>query len=264
MNEIWTYECYPDQDALPDPFVITIDDSTDPPTVTSSPTPDPDTIAGEDYRRLLELCFERADQFSLHRCGYPGSQPGALEEALRPFLAGTYRSYACLHVHDEQFWELCLLYRADPAAKEIILRHITHLWDREADDSPRELPEKYRAYEAEMRAARKRFDSYMDQLPDDADFDEVVAFDKENFREAKRLWKAVFDPADFASHMEDLCFFRGDGMFFETITHEEICRTEVFSEAFGAELRGMGAWAREEGACPPLFSLEQAKDLRML
>jgi len=259
MNEIWTFTPYPEE--LPDPCTISIDTSTDPPTVTTSPMPAPATIAGEGYRRLLDLCFDRADQFSLHRCGYAGSQPGGLERALRPFQTGEYRSYACVHVHGEAFWEQCCLYRADPAAKEILLGRITHLFDREAEDPSWKLPEKYRAYEEAMEAARKRFDDYMDRAGDDLDFEEMDAFDRENFREAKGLWKEVFDPADFSSHMEDLCFFQGRDEFFETVTHEFDCFVRVRDEAFAEALRALGAWTdRTEDFHGRLFSLDDAKD----
>ena len=107
--------------------------------VTPPAMPDPATIGGADWRRLVELCFQRADRFSLHRCGYPGARPGVLERELRPFLTGEYRSYACLHVNGEEFWENCLLYRAAPEAKEILLRHITHLFGRKKQRSSKWL-----------------------------------------------------------------------------------------------------------------------------
>ena len=165
MNEIWTFDTYPNPEEFPE-CVITIDQTTNPPTVITPAMPDPATIGGADWRRLVELCFQRADRFSLHRCGYPGARPGALEQALRPFLAGEYRSYACLHVNGEEFWENCLLYRAAPEAKEILLRHITHLFGREVEEEPYQLPEKYRAYEEEREAAEKRLDAFLDQAGD--------------------------------------------------------------------------------------------------
>ena len=261
MNEIWTFDIYPNPEEIPECLMM-IDQSTDPPTVTIPPMPDPATISGEDWRRLLDLCFARADRFSLHRCGYPGARPSALEEALGPFLAGEYRSYACLHAEGQQFWEPCLLYRAEPEAKEIVLRHITHLFDREGEESPFQLPEKYRAYEQEREAAEKRLDAFMERSGDDLTMEEADAFDKENFRESRRLWKEVFDPADFVSHMEDLCFFRGREEFFETVTHESLCFVRVQDSESAQELRAMGAWADEtENFHGALFSLDRAEDL---
>lgn len=261
MNEIWTFDTYPNPEELPE-FLVMIDQSTNPPTVTTPSMPDPATIKGTDWGRLLDLCFARADRFSLHRCGYSGARPGALERALRPFLAGEYRSYACLHVNGEQFWENCLLYRAEPEAKEIVLRHITHLFGREAEEGPNQLPEKYRAYEEERKAAEKRLDAFWEQSGDDVAMEEADAFDKENFRESWRLWREVFDPADFVSHMEDLCFFQGQEAFFETVTHERLCFVRVQDPAFALELSSMGAWADEtENFHGALFSLDRAEDL---
>lgn len=262
MNEIWTFDAYPDPEALPDP-IITIDQTTDPPTVTAPAMPDPATIEGADWRRLVELCFERADRFSLHRCGYSGARPGALERELRPFLAGEYRSYACLHVNGEEFWENCLLYRAAPEAREILLRHITHLFDREMEEVPFQLPEKYRAFEEARKAAEKRLDAFWDQAGDDLTMEEADAFNKENFREPWRLWEEVFDPADFTSHLEDLCFFQGREEFFETVTHEHECFVRVQDPAFAQELRAMGTWVDcTEDFHGALFSLDKAKDFK--
>lgn len=262
MNEIWTFDTYPNPEEFPE-CVITIDQTTNPPTVITPAMPDPATIGGADWRRLVELCFQRADRFSLHRCGYPGARPGALEQALRPFLTGEYRSYACLHVNGEEFWENCLLYRAAPEAKEILLRHITHLFGREVEEGPYQLPEKYRAYEEEREAAEKRLDAFLDQAGDGLTMEEASAFDKENFRESWRLWKEVFDPADFTSHLEDLCFFRGREEFFETVTHEYECFVRVQDPAFAQELRAMGTWVdRTEDFRGTLFSLDRAEDLK--
>lgn len=262
MNEIWTFTQFPNEDELPDPFTVCIDESTDPVTVRTSLMPDPATIAGEDWRHLLDLCFARADRFSLHRCGYPGSRPGPLEQALRPFLAGGYRSYACFHMEGRQYWEPCRFYRAGPEAKEIVLRHITHLFDREAEENPYQLPEKYRACEEERKAAEKRLDAFLERSGDDVTMEEADVFNKENFRESRRLWREVFDPADFVSHMEDLCFFRGREEFFETVTHEYECFVRVQDPALAQELRAIGSWADStEDFHGTLFSLDRAKDL---
>lgn len=262
MDEIWAYNAFPNPEKIPDPFTVYIDRSADPVTVQVDEMPEPASIGGEDWRRLMGLCFDRADRFSLHRRGYPGARPGALERALRPFLAGTYRSYACLHIHDEQFWEKCFLYRAEPETREIILSRVTHLFDREPEAGSQELPKKYRAYEQERKAAEIRSDAFWDQAGDEITMEEAEAFDKENFRESWRLWKEVFDPADFQSSMEDLCFFRGREAFFETVTHEYECFVRVRDPEFARELRAMGAWLdRTEDFRGRLFRLDEAKEL---
>ena len=59
--------------------------------------------------------------------------------------------------------------------------------------------------------------------------------------------------------MEDPCFFHGDEMFFETITHEHLCFVHVLSDEFGAKLRELGEWRMEDSSRP--FSLKDAHGL---
>ena len=94
------------------------------------------TIAGEAFQTLMDLCFDRADCFSLHRCGWEKAWDGALEQALRPFCLGEYLSYARIQRYDGEFREKCYVYRASRKAKAIFLQHWTHLFDREISRAP--------------------------------------------------------------------------------------------------------------------------------
>lgn len=228
--------------------------------------PDTVTIQGENFRTLMDLCFAHADRFSLHRCNWPGANDGALEQALRPFCLGEYRSYAAICISEyEKIWEKCYLYPATDETKAILLRYIPHLFGREPNPAPEGhaeyLEKKYAAYHKACEAAEEQIDKYLDAEPD-SDMDAYLSFSNKVYCEARTIWQQIFDPRDYYSNMEDPCFFRGDEMFFETITHEGMCSAHVFSEAFGAKLRELGEWLnRPEDSRRPLFSLRNAKNL---
>ena len=223
------------------------------------------TIRGEKFHALMDLCFAHADRFSLHRCNWPGANDGALEQALRPFRLGRYRSYAAIcPSEDRKIWENCYLYPATDETKAILLRYIPHLFGREPDPAPeghREyLEKKYAAYYKACEAAEEQIDKYLDKDPD-PDMDAALAFSKKVYCEARTIWQQIFDPKDYYSTMEDPCFFRGDEMFFETVTHEGECYAHIFSDAFGAKLRELGEWTSLSDPRLPLFSLRRAKRL---
>ena len=231
--------------------------------------PEDVTIQGEGFRMLIDLCFAHADRFSLHRCGWQGSNDGALEQALRPYCLGEYRSYACIHMEDGEFWEKCYIYPATEETKAILLRHIPHLFGKDASPAPEghreDLEEKYAVYEDACKAASNKIIAYLDDCnartghdPDDESYE---AFMKEANREANAVWRKIFDPKDFYSTMEDLTFFHGDRMFFETITHEHLCFAYVFADEFGQKLRELGEWNQEENSLVTGFSLRKAKKL---
>ena len=71
MNEIWTFDTYPNPEEFPE-CVITIDQTTNPPTVITPAMPDPATIGGADWRRLVELCFQRGEKVSNNIVEYEG------------------------------------------------------------------------------------------------------------------------------------------------------------------------------------------------
>ena len=87
-----------------------------------------ETMEGEEFRALMELCFERADKFSLLRRDWPGAKDGPLERALRPYRLGEYFSYGRLSSFDHEAREKCYLYPANEETKAILLAHITHLF----------------------------------------------------------------------------------------------------------------------------------------
>ena len=206
-----------------------------------------DTIQGEKFRTLMDLCFERADKFSLIRRDWPGAKDGPLEQALRPYLLGEYLSYGRLSWFDHEAREKCYIYRANEETKAIFLSHITHLFGRDVErsDGSDWPPEKYKkcvemseaAYERVMERVETEEEIF--GVISDEDF---AAIEKEELREAREIWQEVFNEADFQSNMEDPCFFQDDELFFETITHEYECRVHVLDESFDQALRKLGKW----------------------
>ena len=228
--------------------------------------PEEREIRSEKFRALMDLCFAHADRFSLLRSGWLEANDGLLEQALRPFCLGEYRSYASTTINNKTVWHKCYLYPATEETKAILLRYIPHLFGREPDAAPEGhkayLQKKYAAYEQASEAAKERVMEYINRMGRDLDEQAFAAFQKEAFRKASAIRRKIFDPKDYYSFMEDPCFFRGDEMFFETVTHERDCFVHVFSDEFGAKLRELGAGADISDRCrPPLFSLKEAKDL---
>lgn len=206
-----------------------------------------DSIEGENFRALMDLCFHRADKFSLLRRDWPGAKDGPLERALRPYVLGEYFSYGHLCWFGREAREKCYIYPANQETKAIFLDHITHLFGRDVErpDGSGWLPEKYKAcvetseaaYERVMR--RVEAEEAVFGVISDEDF---AAIETEELREAREIWLQVFDEADFQSNLEDPCFFRGDDLFFRTITHELDCLALVVDDAFGEELKRLGKW----------------------
>ena len=233
--------------------------------------PEEVTIRGEKFHALMDLCFAHADRFSLHRCNYPGANDGALEQALRPFCLGEYRSYAAIYIsEDKKLWENCYLYPATDETKAILLQYIPHLFGRESNSAPEGhaeyLEKKYAAYYRASNTAVEQINQYLKdynaQTGHDPDIDTFISVSKKAHCETRTIWKQIFDPKDYYSIMEDPCFFRGNEMFFETITHERECYVHIFSEEFGAKLRELGDWLDcSDRLRLPLFSLRRAKKL---
>ena len=206
-----------------------------------------DTIEGEDFRALMDLCFRRADKFSLLRRDWPGAKDGPLEQALRPYRLGEYFSYGGLSWFDHEAREKCYVYPANGETKAIFLDYITHLFGRDVErsDGSDWPPEKYKACVEMSEAAYERVMERVEAVEkisgpiSDQDF---AAIETEELREAREIWLQVFDEADFQSNLEDPCFFRGDDLFFRTITHELDCLVLVVDDAFGERLKRLGKW----------------------
>ena len=228
--------------------------------------PEDRTIRSEKFRALMDLCFAHADRFSLLRSGWLGANDGLLEQALRPFCLGEYRSYAAIYVSKKKkLWHKCYLYPATEETKAILLQYIPHLFGREPDAAPEGhaeyLEKKYAEYYKACEAAEKQINKYL-SAETHPDTDNFFSFSNKIYCEAHTIWQRVFDPKDYYSIMEDPCFFRGDEMFFETVTHERDCFVHVFSDEFGVRLRELGKWADvSDRNRLPLFSLKEAKDL---
>lgn len=213
------------------------------------------TIRGGKFWELMDLCFAQADQFSLLRRNWPGAKDGPLEQALRPYLLGEYLSYGILHWFDHEAREKCYIYEANEETKAIFLSHITHLFGRDNEplDIEKPLPEKYGPY---MRAAKAAGDRAMERwnalevISGPLSVEESESIEREEFQEAKALWREVFDEADFDSHMEDPCFFWGDEMFFWTLTHEAQCCAWMVDQPFGENLRALASWEEQDKTRP--------------
>lgn len=222
------------------------------------------TIAGENFLALMELCFAHGDSFSLRRCSWPGARDGALETALRPYLLGEYPSYETLVWFDRERRGKCFLYPAIPETKGILLRHLRHLFDSEESLAPAGhedyLRQKYAAYDRAGEEAGQRFIRYLDAEGRNQSERQRDAAWKRICREARERCPDVFSEADYYSTMEDPCFFRGTELFFETVTHEQMCTVHALSPAFAERLGQLGEWVDvSRRRRLPLFSLDAAK-----
>lgn len=227
----------------------------------------PATIAGKNFQALMDLCFAHADTFSLHRCDWAGAHDGALEQALRPYRLGEYASYARLSWFDKEYRELCYLYPATQETKEILLKHIHHLFDVEKSLAPvgheTYLRQKYAAYHRAEEEADDHWTNYLDHGGWDCSEEQREAAWEAFYRKAKQLWLEVFREEDYYSHMDDPCFFRGTELFFETVTHEQECFVHVLSPEFEKCLYKLGKWVdRSAESHLPLFSLDTADGLK--
>ena len=225
------------------------------------------TIAGAQFRALVELCFAQADTFSLLRCGWPGARDGALEQELRPWLVGEYASYGILHWFDIQRREMCRLYRATPETKEILLQHIHHLFEAEQSLAPAGhqayLEEKYAVYDRASEEAWDRFSAYMDAWGWEQSEEQQNVVLLGLYKQAREQCPDVFSERDHYSNMEDPCFFRGNEMFLKTVTHEQECWARVLSPELEAALRELGEWLDVSKKTPlPLFSLASAEGMK--
>lgn len=222
------------------------------------------TIEGENFKALMDLCFSYADTFSLHRCNWPGAHDGALEMALRPYLLGEYFSYATLLSLDRKSREKCYLYPAVQEIKEILLRHIHHLFDSEKSLAPADheeyLRQKYEAYARAAEAADNRWFTYLNNGGLKCPEKKRKAYEKVVYREARDLWRKVFREEDYYSNMEDPCFFCGTELFFEVVTHEQECSVRTLSPEFEEKLLKLGEWVgvSDERLLPQL-SLDTVK-----
>lgn len=215
----------------------------------------------------MELCFAHADTFSLRRSGWPGAHDGALERALRPWLLGEYDSYGILNWFGLEIREKCYLYQANRETKEILFRHIHHLFEAEKSLVPENyeayLSRKYEAYDRVAREISSRFSQYMGTEGMEQSEEQREAVLDRLYQEAREQYPDVFLKGEHYSNMEDPCFFQGTEMFFETITHEQECWVKVLGPEFEADLQAVGEWLDlSEDRLLPLFSLTTAEGLK--
>lgn len=101
----------------------------------------PLTIQGEDLRAFLALCFEDGVWFSLQRAPWFQSVDSGLENELRPFLNRVIETDRWFGYVGKMTIQI---YRADPAAKDILLRYMDDIFGRvfkngELDDTTQTL-----------------------------------------------------------------------------------------------------------------------------
>lgn len=224
-----------------------------------------ETIKGENFRKLINLCFNRADKFSLHRRGWPGAKAGSIEQALQSYCMGEYLSDVRLRWFDHEVREKCYVYPANSKTRDIFLRYIVHLFGQDVEILSENVyfPEKYNSYIKEESAARERELERLRALAGQLTDEGIGRINQEEFQKVRELWLNVFDEADFGSNMEDPCFFRGDDMFCRIITHESQCLIHVPDQVFGEQIRKLGKW-KDVSDCHyllPLGFLSEGEEL---
>lgn len=97
----------------------------------------PNTLAYEEFRELMDVCFRHASFFSMNRSRWGDScNDTSLEEELAPFLDRKIETLVWFGYDFRNPPEGCygdvhvMLYRAEPTAKEILLRYFDDIFLR--------------------------------------------------------------------------------------------------------------------------------------
>lgn len=86
------------------------------------------TIDGARFKALMDLCFDRADCFSMTAGPWTRATDTRLQEALRPFWVTTLHTNRWFCYRSPQSPLEVNLYRATDAAKHAVLRYARHLF----------------------------------------------------------------------------------------------------------------------------------------
>lgn len=120
MRNIWYLQNDPD---LSDE--INLDDNS---------LPNPGTIAGEDFFRLMDLCFAQADVFSLTKVHGPYRTDARLERALQKFQFKHLSVDHWFCYAPSGYLHKVTLYHASRKAKETLLRYADNLFLKTGDN----------------------------------------------------------------------------------------------------------------------------------
>ena len=91
--------------------------------------PDENTISCDEFKALLDICFRHAENFSMNIHKWSRCADKSLELELEPFrernfMTPVWFGYDMRLFSQEDYWELkVMIYRTDPAAKDILLRY---------------------------------------------------------------------------------------------------------------------------------------------
>lgn len=96
----------------------------------------PTTISGDNFSDFLKLCFYHADLFSFNEAIWTNCVCNDLQKELEPFLVKEFQTqrwfgydYSMAPPRDRRQIRV-YLYRTDPVAQEIILRHCSDIFLR--------------------------------------------------------------------------------------------------------------------------------------
>ena len=99
--------------------------------------PDENTISCDEFKALLDICFRHADHFSMNADNWNSCTDKSLELELEPFLEKSVMTPVWFGYDmriaptKEDYWELkVMIYRTDPAAKDILLRYFDDIFLR--------------------------------------------------------------------------------------------------------------------------------------
>ena len=98
--------------------------------------PNPSMLAYEDFRELLNVCFRHATSFSMSKVWWDSCTDTSLEEELAPFLDREIKTLVWFGYDFRNPPEGCygdvhaMIYRAEPAAKVILLRYFDDIFLR--------------------------------------------------------------------------------------------------------------------------------------
>lgn len=96
--------------------------------------PQPGTIAGEDFYRLMDLCFAQADVFSLTKVHGPYRTDARLERALQKFQFKHLSVDHWFCYAPSGYLHKVTLYHASRKAKETLLRYADNLFLKTGDN----------------------------------------------------------------------------------------------------------------------------------
>jgi hypothetical protein len=98
------------------------------------------TINGENFRKLMEVCFDVASYFSLTVAPWFACTETELEKELEPFLVKKIRvqKWFCYDFSGSDNFLDIHVYRAAPSTKNILLRYFSEVFLRKSENKSKE------------------------------------------------------------------------------------------------------------------------------